>query len=502
MTTYEALLAWGDAVKALGEEGKVGGYLIRFGSPDDTDFYGTYFTAGAYYGPRDGDGADALVHHGFPVARGLEALADTLLPPLRTKKNDVGVWAEIVLDMANEYQRQVYELVKAGKLAWSSGSAAHMVRYAEDGKGITRWPIIEGSLTPTPAQPFYTRIQPVRSLSNELNERYTPMVVQPVVTEGGFVTPHSESADRHAQDSAAFRSYMVRGVKPRRDMETGEPTEGGLLVPQSYSNSIVVPLQEGSVLRRAGARIERISGVKEFRIPKLVGTGAAVLTREEGAYDEQTPALGEITFAPYKFTRLTKASEELLSDSRVDVVERILAPDAGRAFSQAENEYFVTGTGAGEPQGIMTALDSANQVTALSATAIQYDDLVDVMHAIGIMYRDGASWLISDSAVKALRKLKDGDGRPVWEPSLQAGQPDLLLGRPVYTSALLPDVATGETPVLFGDFSYYWIVEFSSIAVQRLDQLYAVNGQVGFRWYRRLDARVVDTDAFSYLTMA
>jgi hypothetical protein len=149
----DALVAFGGAVKALGE-GKVGGYLVRFSdpaNPADRDLMGEYFTKSTYFGARAGDGADALFHHGMPVAEGLEALADRLLPPIKTVVDEVGVWAEIVLNMADEYERMIYDMVQAGKLGWSSGAPSHMVRRV--GSQITRWPIAEGSLTPMPAEP-------------------------------------------------------------------------------------------------------------------------------------------------------------------------------------------------------------------------------------------------------------------------------------------------------------------------------------------------------------
>jgi hypothetical protein len=148
----DLLVFRGDAVKALDDGGKVGGYLVRFGSADQKDMDGDYFTRETYLGPRDGDGAECLFHHSRPVVKGLEGLADRTFSPIKTRRDEIGVWAETVLDLADEYEKAVHEMVKAGKVGWSSGSASHRVRKSADGC-IKYWPICEGSLTPIPAEP-------------------------------------------------------------------------------------------------------------------------------------------------------------------------------------------------------------------------------------------------------------------------------------------------------------------------------------------------------------
>lgn len=145
----DTLIAFGGELKALGE-GKVGGYLVRFGGETQKDLEGEWFTSETYYGPRDGDGADCLVHHGLPITT-LE-LADHWLEPIKTHRDDIGLWADAVLDMADEYESRVYELIAEGRFGWSSATAPHMRRVTPEGE-ITRWPIIEGSLTPMPAEP-------------------------------------------------------------------------------------------------------------------------------------------------------------------------------------------------------------------------------------------------------------------------------------------------------------------------------------------------------------
>jgi hypothetical protein len=131
----------------------VSGYLVVFDDPASPvkDFSGDYFTSDTYFGARGGDGADCLFHHGVPLKAEIAHLADAILPPLKVEKDDVGLFATVVLDMADKYQAKIAGLAAKGKLGWSSGSAPHVAKREPDGE-ITRWPIIEGSLTPQPCE--------------------------------------------------------------------------------------------------------------------------------------------------------------------------------------------------------------------------------------------------------------------------------------------------------------------------------------------------------------
>ena len=147
----------GTAVKAVDNgDGTttVSGYLVVFDDPADPvkDLAGDYFTADTYFGAQKGNGADCLFHHGIPVKAELAPLADVVLPPIQTKADDFGLFASVVLDMADEYHATIAGLAGKGALGWSSGSAGHMVKRADDGH-LKRWPIIEGSLTPQPCEP-------------------------------------------------------------------------------------------------------------------------------------------------------------------------------------------------------------------------------------------------------------------------------------------------------------------------------------------------------------
>ena len=136
-----------------------------------------------------------------------------------------------------------------------------------------------------------------------------------------------------------------------------------------------------------------------------------------------------------------------------------------------------------------------------SATAITLDNLLDLIYALKAPYRKNAKFLMKDTTVSAIRKLKDNQGQYLWQPSLTAGTPDTILGRPVRTSAYMPAIAASAKTIAFGDFSYYWIADRQGRSFKRLNELYAATGQVGFKATQRVDGKLILAEAVKVLQM-
>ena len=181
MTTkkqQDALIAIGSNIKALGD-GRIGGHLVLFGSPESKDLYGDYFTPETYFGPSDGDGRDVAVNHRMPFRTGdpmmdqeLKTLSKRLLSGhLKTSRDAVGIFAEVVCDMSDDYERAIYQLAEQGKLKWSAGAAPHMVEREPDGQ-LKMFVISEGSLTPVPAEPRMLdhRVMPLKAYLDLINQ--------------------------------------------------------------------------------------------------------------------------------------------------------------------------------------------------------------------------------------------------------------------------------------------------------------------------------------------
>ena len=298
------------------------------------------------------------------------------------------------------------------------------------------------------------------------------------------------ASDNYAED---YNCYLRGRVLVHNVMSEGVDANGGYLVPTEFERQIVTALDENNVVRSVANVIKTAA---ERKIPVAASHVAAQWTAENGAYTESNPTFAQKAIDAYKETALAKVSIELLQDSMFSV-EAYLANEFGRAFGILEEEAFCVGTGTGQPTGIFNAYDNnapvGGEINVITGTsgAVKGDDLISLVYALKAPYRKNAKFLMKDSSVAEIRKLKDGNGVYMWQPSLQAGQPDKLLGYDLLTSAYAPEIAANALPVAFGDFHSYWISDRSGITIQRLNELYSANGQVGFIATKRCDGKTI-----------
>ena len=280
-------------------------------------------------------------------------------------------------------------------------------------------------------------------------------------------------------------------------LQIGTDSEGGYLVPDEYERTLVEALEEENIFRQLAKVIQTSSG--DRKIPVVATKGTASWIDEEGAFTESDDSFGQVSIGAYKLGTTIKVSEELLNDSVFDL-ESYISREFARRIGAREEEAFFTGDGSGNPLGILAATGGAETgVTAASATAVTADELMDLFYSLKSPYRRNAVWVLNDSTIKAVRKLKDGNGQYLWQPSLTAGTPDTILGRPVKTSAYMPAIAAGAKTVAFGDFSYYWIADRQGRSFKRLNELYAATGQVGFLASQRVDGKMILPEAVKVL---
>ena len=236
------------------------------------------------------------------------------------------------------------------------------------------------------------------------------------------------------------------------------------------------------------------------KIPIVTSKGDAVWMDEEEQYTLSDDTFGQASLSAYKLGTAIKISEELLGDSVFDLPSYI-AREFAYAFGAAEEQAFCVGTGTGQPTGLFTTNGGTVGVTAASATAVTTDEVISLIYALKAPYRKNAKFLMNDATVSALRKLKDSNGQYLWQPSLQAGQPDRLLGYEIYTSPYAPTLAAGALSIAFGDFQSYWIADRTGRTVQRLNELYSTNGQVGFVATERVDGKIILPEGIQLLKM-
>lgn len=282
-------------------------------------------------------------------------------------------------------------------------------------------------------------------------------------------------------------------------LQVGTDSEGGYLAPDEFEATLIEALEEQSIFRQLASVITTSSG--DRKIPVIASKGTASWVDEEGIIPESDDAFGQVSIGAYKLATMIKVSEELLNDSVFDL-QKYIAREFARRIGNKEEEAFFIGDGTGKPTGIFNATGGAQVgVTAASATAITLDEIMDLFYSLKSPYRKKAIFTMNDATVKAIRKLKDGNGQYIWQPSITAGQPDTILNRPVNTSAYVPTLGGGAKSIAFGDFSYYWIADRQGRSFQRLNELYAANGQVGFKATQRVDGKLILPEAIKVLQM-
>ena len=280
-------------------------------------------------------------------------------------------------------------------------------------------------------------------------------------------------------------------------LQVGTDSEGGYLVPDEYERTLVEALEEENIFRQMAKVIKTSSG--DRKIPVVASKGTASWIDEEGAFPESDDSFGQVSIGAYKLGTMIKVSEELLNDSVFDL-QSYISREFARRIGAKEEEAFFTGDGKGKPLGVLAATGGAETgVTAASATAVTADELMDLYYSLKSPYRKKSMWVLNDSTIKAIRKLKDNNGQYLWQPSLAAGTPDMILGRPIKTSAYMPAMAAGAKTIAFGDFSYYWIADRQGRSFKRLNELFAATGQVGFLATQRVDGKLILAEAVKVL---
>lgn len=258
-------------------------------------------------------------------------------------------------------------------------------------------------------------------------------------------------------------------------LSEGVDANGGYLVPEEYDSRLIDTLTKENIMRKLGHTITT-SG--EHKINIAATKPAAAWIDEGGALSFGDATFAQINLDAHKLHVAVKVTEELLYDNAFGL-ESYIIEQFGKALSNAEEDAFLNGDGAGKPLGLFSDKGGGEvAVTAASATAITADEIINLVYSLKRPYRKNAKFIMNDQTIAALRKLKDGNGTYLWQPSLQAGEVDRLFGYEFYTSPYVPTIAAGKPIIAFGDFSYYNIGDRGTRSFAELKELYAGTGMV------------------------
>lgn len=292
-------------------------------------------------------------------------------------------------------------------------------------------------------------------------------------------------------DFRALAMAKALGVEQRASLLTSG--SGGNLVPTDFLRRLVEHLIEVSGVMRAGPTVLNTTSGEQIQVPKTTAHSTAAIVGEGTAIAQNDATFGQVTLGSFKYGNLTQVSRELVTDSGVDL-EGYLARDAGRAIGNALGDHLINGTGTGQPRGVLT--DATAGVTGGTGVggAFTGDNLIDLFFSVIEPYRmsDSCVWLMRDATLAVARKLKTTDGQYLWQPGLQAGVPDLLLGKRVVTDPFMPAVGLSNESVAFGDFSTYFVRTVASVRFERSEDFAFDTDMVAFRSLYRADGALID----------
>ena len=393
---------------------------------------------------------------------------------------------------------QIQELREKRAKAWDAAKAFLDTKRGTDGllaaEDVATYDKMEADVVNLGKE--IDRLERQVALDAELNKPTAdPLTSKPAAN--GMDAKSGRASDEYKK---AFWNIM-RAKNPRYDvvnaLQIGTDSEGGYLAPDEFERTLVTALEDENIFRKLAKVIQTSSG--DRKIPVVTTHGSASWLDEEELVPESDEAFGQTSIGAFKLGTFIKVSDELLNDSVFDLQSYITSEFARRIGHKEEDAFFV-GDAAGKPTGIFHTTGGAQVgVTTAGSTALTVDEVIDLFYSLKSPYRRNAVFVMNDATVKAIRKLKDGQGQYLWQPAMTAGTPDSILNRPVYTSAYVPTIAAGAKSIAFGDFGYYWVADRQGRSFKRLNELFATTGQVGFMATQRVDGKLILPEAIKVL---
>lgn len=285
-----------------------------------------------------------------------------------------------------------------------------------------------------------------------------------------------------------------RGWYENRDMAAFDDSKGGFLVPEDFRDEVEIARQSFSGLRRSNATILETERGNRLPMPTSDDTSnSGEYLSENTATSQQDVTVGTVDMEAFIVSsKEILVSRALLQDSGVDM-DSFIGRIAGERIGRAEEDKFTTGSGSSEPHGIVTAAPLG--VTAANAASIEYDDLVDLQHSVDPAYREGfeTQWMMHDNVLQEVRKIKDGNGLPIFEDPRGDGAPATLLGDEIVINQNMSSTITSsDNTILYGALSKYWIRDVMDMEMLRLEERRAENFQVSFIMFARNDGNLLD----------
>ena len=331
----------------------------------------------------------------------------------------------------------------------------------------------------------------------ENQERIDAELAKPV-NRPLLTTPTKPQQEKTGRASDEYKNAMLTALRSNFKvisdiLQEGVDADGGYLVPEEMDSRIIDVLEEENFMRGLATVINTRN---DHKIAVSSSKPAAAWVDEGETLSFGDAKFGQVVLDAHKLAVAVKVTEELLHDSGFNL-ENYINIQFGRAIANAEEDAFLNGAnGANKPTGIFAETGGGTVAASVEAKNLKTDNVLDLLYALKRPYRKRAAWIINDATVAAIRKLKDGNGAYIWQPSITAGEPDSLLGLPLYSSAYAPKDA-----MAVGDYSYYQIGDRGTRSFKALWELFAGDGMVGFVAKERVDGKLALPEAVQILKL-
>lgn len=301
----------------------------------------------------------------------------------------------------------------------------------------------------------------------------------------------------NSADVAAYRNAYSLGT---------DGQAGYLTAPVQFIADLIKGLDDDLFMRRICHQTPRLGKAQSLGFP-YIATDASNAEWEgetDTPTEETTLTFGRREFKPNRMAKLVKISNTLINHA--ELAQAAVLERMRYMIAATQEKAYMTGDGSGKPLGIFTAstsgIPTSRDVTAAKATSIKADELIDLKYSLKGQYHARMAWVMHRNMVKNIAKLKDNNGAFMWQPSIQAGQPDMLLGRAVYMTEYAPNELKANAYVaVLGDFRNYWICDADTLEMKVLRELYATTNQIGYMFNYFGDGAPVVGEAFARLKM-
>lgn len=340
------------------------------------------------------------------------------------------------------------------------------------------------------------RLVEIETAQKELADP-TRAAAKPNVEGEKLDKPFQASAEYKQAFNALLANRGVATPQIQATLEKAVNTQGGYLIPIDYETTIIDKLYDANIMRQLGT-VTRTSS--NAAIPMEGNLPTFSWIDELGNYGLTDATFSQNLLNAWKLGGIMTISEELLMDAFLNI-EDYIAGRAAISAGFAEESAFTIGDGNKKPTGWVTTVSTAGTTkTSLANNTASSVDMFALMYSVARPYRKNGSFIVADTLLQQLRQEKATTGQYLWQAALTADAPDVYLGKPIYTSDFLAPFAPGSVSAGFGDFSYYQIVDRVGWSIQKLNELYAGTGMVGYRMWERTDGKLLRPEAVNILT--